>query len=93
MSYSIAVTAPTKAEVLVKVAAELDKVVQHQPSHKRDQAQALAAAASFVGALADDDTRDVHVSMHGSLSGPYADGDYTAITSASVGVTATLKNR
>lgn len=93
MSYSIAVTAATKDEAVLKVAAELNKVVEHQPSHRHDKQQALNAAMAFIDILPDDDTRDVHVNMHGSLSGPWADGDYTSISSASVGVTATLKNR
>lgn len=68
MSYSFQVRGSTKAEAIEKVKAEMAKVVEVQPVHAADQAQAVAAAESFVALLPDDDARDVTVSLSGSVS-------------------------
>jgi hypothetical protein len=67
MSYSFQVTGATKAEALDKVAEALHATVVAQSVHAADAVQAQAAADAFVGILADDDARDVGVSMNGSL--------------------------
>lgn len=67
MSYSFSVRGSTKAEVKEKITAELARVVEGQPTHKADQAQAQAAADSFIDILAIDDSKDISVSMNGSL--------------------------
>lgn len=68
MSYSFSVKAASKSEAKAAIASELARVVEGQPSHQADQAQAQAAADSFIDILADDSSRDISVSMHGSLS-------------------------
>ena len=54
MSYSIGVRAASKAEAIVAVSGKLAEVVQQQPVHEADQAQAIGAAEAFIGLLADD---------------------------------------
>jgi hypothetical protein len=88
MSYSFQVSGATKAEAIAKVAEELTKVVANQPPHAADQAQAQAAAESFINLLADDDAQDISLSMHGSLWNSDA-----GILSANVNVTATIAKR
>lgn len=83
MSYSFQVRGSTKAEVVEKVKAEMARVVVAQPVHAADQAQAVAAAESFVALLADDADYDVCVSVHGSVF--VADGK---LTNSGVGVSA-----
>lgn len=89
MSYSFSVKAATKAEAETKVRDELVKVVTSQPIHKRDCDQAFNAAETFIRLLADDDTRDVYVSVSGSLSWDLKDG-VERFTGASVSVSASL---
>lgn len=81
MSYSFSARGSTKAAVLEKIAAEMAKVVAAQPIHAADQAQAVAAAEAFVGVLPVDETKDVNVSINGSIS-----STETGITGASVSV-------
>jgi len=81
MSYSFSVKAGTKSEAIEQVAAKLAEVVAAQPVHEADQVQANASASTFIGLLADDDTKDVAVSMNGSI---YRDS--TGIRQASVSI-------
>jgi hypothetical protein len=67
MSYSFQVRAALKAEALAKVAEELAKVVEGQPVHAADAPAAQVAAEAFVGLIVDDETKDVQVSVSGSL--------------------------
>lgn len=89
MSYSFTVRAATKAIALQLVASNLDKVVADQPSHAADRDQALAAATAFVGMVADDESRDVVVSVNGWLSW----NNPGTFTGACVGVSASLANK
>lgn len=87
MSYSLSIRAASKALAKQAVVDRFDAdVVAHQLIHKRDRDQAVAAAGAFIDLLEDDDTKDVTVSMHGSLS--WADGE--RITGASISVGASL---
>lgn len=94
MSYSIGFTVTTKAEAKAHVITEMDEVVRLQPCHTRDKAAAVAAAHAFIDILADDPTKDVQVSMHGSVSYQWSEGDPTGekdstpFSNASVGITA-----
>ena len=88
MSYSFNVRGATKSEALGKVEAEMAKVVQSQPVHQKDEGQARAAAAAFVGMLRDDETRDVTVSVSGWLS-----WSESGIQGASVNVSASIVDR
>lgn len=68
MSYSVSVRAATKAESLAAVAAKFDAdVVAHQPSHKMDRDLVLSTATAAVNLLADDETKDVQISLGGSV--------------------------
>lgn len=93
MSYSFAVRAATKTQAKEKVAAEFEKAASAQICHERDKQQALAAANAFIDLLADDESLDVVVSMHGSLAGHWTGSDVTRITGASVGVNAGLASK
>lgn len=88
MSYSFNVRAGTKAEAKALVASKLAEVVATQPSHERDQAQANAAAASFIDCLDDDDARDIAVTVNGSVGWSGAWGTDHLVTSAGVSVSA-----
>jgi hypothetical protein len=95
MSYSITARGATKALALAALAATFDSnVLATQPVHSADKQQALAAAESYVGILPDDDTKDVSITMHGSVSwqnvGPDSERRFTT---AGVGVTATLVDK
>lgn len=92
MSYSFRIQAATKAQAKEKVAAELALVVQAQPIHARDQAQAQAAADAFIDLLADDDAKDVMCVVYGSVSWT-GNGDSAVLTSASVAPSASLVTR
>lgn len=91
MSYSFAVRAATKAEAREKIAAEFDRVEVAQRCHVTDRPAAQAAAFAFVDFLQDDETKDVQVSVNGSLGGTWQEGyTLTALTQANVGVFASL---
>lgn len=93
MSYSFSVKASNKAEAKAKVADELDKAAQGQSCHERDKHQAQAAADAFIDLLVEDETKDIFVSMSGSLMGSWAGSDVTRITGASVSVNAGLAEK
>lgn len=93
MSYSFDFTVATKELAKTRVATELDKVLGAQPVHARDRAGAFAAAVAFIDLLADDDSQDVRVNVHGSVTWPYDAKDPLGtknpmLTSAAVGVSA-----
>lgn len=91
MSYSFTVRAATKALAKEMVVAELAKVVASQSPHECDKEQAEAAASAFIDVLDDDMTKDVTVSVHGSVGWVGTWGtDPVSITNASVGVSAGL---
>lgn len=89
MSYSFSVRAATKAEAKSKVAEELAKVVQAQPIHAADQAQAQAAADAFIDLISDDETKDLQVSVYGSVAWNPTEAEPN-LTSAGIGVNACL---
>lgn len=68
MSYSFVARGANKAAAKAAVAAELAKVIDTQKVHERDRAAAQANADAMIDLLADDDTQDVVVSCHGSVS-------------------------
>ncbi len=94
MSYSFQVRAATKALALAAVQAEFAKVVAQQPVHVRDEAAVIANAVSVVGLVADDDTKDVVVTVNGYLSWQSAEAyDVAPLTNASVSASAYLALR
>ncbi len=88
MSYSFSVRAATKAEAVAKVTDELAKVVQSQPVHSEDRDLAQNTAENFIGLLVGDETKDVAVSMNGSIW-----KSDTGIRQASVNVSANLVDK
>jgi hypothetical protein len=68
MSYSIGFTARDKQAAKAQVQVEMEQIVASQPTHQADAQQALAAAHAFIDILTDDATRDISVSVAGSLS-------------------------
>lgn len=88
MSYSFSVHGATKMEAIEKVSTEMAKVVQGQPVHSNDERQAQVAAHAFISLLEDDATKDVAVSVNGSISTAT-----TGIRQTSVGVSASLVDK
>lgn len=68
MSYSFTIRGATKAEAKRMVADELAKLRDVQPIHELDCAQAQDTAEAFIDLLPDDDDKDVHVAVYGSVS-------------------------
>jgi len=92
MSYSFSVRGATKAEVIEKIGAELNKVVLSQPIHAADRVQAQAAAEAFLGVIpGKSDNQDFYISVSGSVgwNGILGTADQV-LTSAGVSVSANL---
>ena len=93
MSYSFGVTAANKAEAKARVAAEYDKIVAGQSPHAKDRDQAQAAVNAFIDILDDDETKNVSLTVSGSLSGHWVGNDLTSFTGASLSIYANLATR
>ena len=89
MSQSFNIKAATKAEVVTKIDAEFDKVIEGQSIHLKDREAATRAAKGIVEVLIEDVNRDINVSVSGYVS--WSEGE--RITQASVSVAATLVDR
>ena len=93
MSFSFDFTVANKAAAKARAVTELDEIVRVQPAHKHDRAAALAATHAFIDLLADDDTKDIRINVHGSVSwnhnpdDPYGEKS-PPLTVASMGVSA-----
>jgi hypothetical protein len=94
MSYSFGIKAADKAAAKEAVAAKFDsEVVAHQPVHVRDRAAVLANVGSVIDLLADDDTKDIMVSVNGYVSwGATVDGT-EQFSTVSVSATASYATR
>src|SRR4051794_14849262 len=90
MSYSLSIRAATKSAAKVAVAAKMAETAVAQKCHARDMVPAVQAANAFIDQLADDDSKDVTVSMSGPLSGGWAGSGVVDCESATVSVTAWL---
>lgn len=90
MSFSFSKRAGTKAAAKVAVAAGMDEVLTQQPAHSRDRAAVEATAAAYIDLLDDDESKDIVVTVNGSIGGEWANGAYVTSTSASVGLQAYL---
>ena len=90
MTYSFSLRAANKTAAKVAVAEKFAAAVQSQVCHKRDQTQVLTAANAFIDLLQDDDSKDVLVSVYGSLSGTWEGSDVVSITGAACSVSAGL---
>lgn len=94
MSYSFSVRGATKQEVLEAVNAKMDEVVAQQPVHAADQAQAKAAAATFVDILPElSESLMYSVSVNGSLGGVWESNTISRILSANITVSVSLVAR
>lgn len=72
MSYSFTFRATTKHEARTHAREEFAKIVEFQPVHIQDQELALTALELYLGVLTEDDSRDIQVAMHGSISYEWA---------------------
>jgi hypothetical protein len=89
MSFSFNFTAATKAHAKVRVTEEMAKVVaNYGVEHATDMPAAIAAAHAYIDVLKDDPTKDVYVSMHGSVSYVYPAGAPVELSSAGVSISA-----
>jgi len=94
MSYSFNFQVDTKAEAKARVAFEMRQIVAQQPSHAKDQAEAVKAAHVFIDMLADKPEQVIQVSMHGALGWEWSKEDphgldrSPAFSSASFGISA-----
>lgn len=93
MSYSFGVRAASKAAAKLAVREKFDQMALQQACHERDKAQALAAADAFIDLVVEDDSKDIVVSMNGSLMGQWSGSDVVRIENAAVSVSAGLANR
>jgi hypothetical protein len=93
MSYSFTFRAPSKAEAKTRVAAELAKVAANHPINRIGQSEAEAATAAFIDLLPDDDSKDVYVSVSGSVGWIGEDVNVPVLTSASIHIGAALMVR
>lgn len=101
MSYSFSVKGATKALAAEAVAKGLAAVVASQPVHKQDESQAFGAAELAMEALPDDPSKDISISLSGSLSwsGNSDDGAWSDnpakenITACSISVSVSLVPR
>ncbi len=92
MSYSFSARGATKVEALADAKNKMDEVVVGQPMHARDAEQAMANATTAADLLVEDDSKDVSISMNGSLSWA-GEGDAAAITSVSISTTVSLVSK
>lgn len=90
MSYSFSITAADKDEASKKVAEELAKVCESQPTHAKDREAAQAAVDAFVALLpAPVEGQQFYINVNGSL-GWNGDGNDRVFTSASISVNASV---
>ena len=92
MSYSFGLRGRTKADVLAKVAIEFDKVVAGQKIHAKDAPDAQAAVTALLSLLPDpaDESKEISLSVSGSVSGEYVDGEPTTLSAVNLSVNAYL---
>lgn len=96
MSYSFSVKASNKKAAKEAVKQYFDeKVVPGQPVHARDRAAVFANADAAIDMLADDETKDVAVSVNGwvTWTDPYAKQDAAQFSGVSICASAGHANR
>jgi hypothetical protein len=96
MSYSFQFAAADKSAARICAAQEFQLVVDMQPVHAQDRGPALSALDAYLDLLADDDTRDIQVTVNGSVSYAYEQGmdqKLVPLTHASVSVSAYLTTK
>lgn len=94
MSFSFSAHGATIEEVLTDVGAKMAEVVSSQPVHEVDAETVKKVAALQAALLQQDETRDIAMSVSGSVSWRGQQGaDDFAIIGASVNVSAHLAER
>lgn len=91
MSFSFSVRAATKAALVLAVAAEMAKVAETQPAHKKDEALVNATAGAYINLLgtepAEGSNLELSASVNGSVSWIAGTADVADnVTWANVGV-------
>lgn len=92
MSYSFSLRASTKADAKRQVEAKMADVCAQQPSHSREEEQAVSAASDYIDLLPEADM-DVLVSMSGSLGGTWDGAALKSVSSANVNINVSLAQR
>jgi hypothetical protein len=82
-----------RAAPIAAVIEEMDKVVASQPIHAADRDLAIETAKGFVNLIPEDETKDVSVSVSGSLSWSGVYPGSHVLTSAQVSAYAVLMAR
>ena len=85
MSYSFNIKAISKEVAKQAVAAKFDEIVSQQPVHANDRTAVLANADAVIDLLADDDSKDVSVSVNGYVSWPGQDNSQFSGVNISAG--------
>jgi len=93
MSFSFSKRAATKAALLLAVAVAMDEVIASQPYHSRDRAAVEATAKAYVDLLDDDESKDVVISVSGSIAGDWRDNVPVTSTGVSLSITASLATK
>lgn len=90
MSYSFRIHAETKALVLERVMAELDRAIDNQPEHKHDVPIAKATAEALVALLPEEpgEGKLYYVNGNGSVGGNWGAAGLEQLTNATVNFTA-----
>lgn len=93
MSYSFALRAASKAEAKMRASAKCAEVLQNQPSHADDMADAERSAHAAVDLLPDADDHDVVMNCSGSVSWRGTWGVDHMVTGVNISVSASLVQR
>jgi len=70
MSYSFGFRAINKQAAKVEAANRFAAIIEQQPAHAKDRDAVLANVGAAIDLLADDEHRDVSVSMNGYIAWP-----------------------
>lgn len=94
MSYSFNIKAISKEVAKLAVLSKFEEVVvRQQPVHARDRAAVLSNVNAVVDLLADDNSKDVSVSVNGYVSWSDASGEEPAFSTVSISASASLVSR
>lgn len=92
MSFSFTLKAPTKRDLKRLVNHEMAGVVVACPEHARDMMTAVHTAHAMIEQIQQDEAPEVGISMNGSLTGLWVDGELVRCAHASIGIsTYTIK--
>lgn len=87
MSYSFNATGADKHAAKLAVLEKFDAIVLQQPVHKADRDAVLANAGAVIDLLAEDDTKDISVSVSGYVS--WSGADHIQLSTVSIACSAT----